>query len=348
MRYRWIMICLLGSLIAGSNLLGQNNPIFSGGNSQGYDLSRFSQKLNNSIFNGGGEDGVASSRYMQQSNNGIFAGGMGQGYVQDYFIQASNNRIFGGGNEDGVAHLKFVMNSNNSIFSGGIGQGYFANSVTQKSNNSIFGGGNEDGYSYVRIEGLPSALNPVFPIELLSFDAWAEGEHVQIEWVTTSEVNHDYFQVEKSQDLLLAESIGSISGKGAPQEVSAYEMKDFNPLQGTSFYRLQSVDKNGEFEFSSWVEVYFERIEDMLISLYPNPTSDQINISISNIPDGKYELALFDLVGRPMDVSENFEVNQGEIRKHFSLSHLADGIYLLRLLDKTKGKSHAFRLKVTK
>ncbi|MEM6801666.1 MAG: T9SS type A sorting domain-containing protein [Bacteroidota bacterium] len=348
MSVRWIKIWLLGSLMAGSTLLGQNNPIFNGGNSQGYDLSRFSQRLNNSIFNGGLEDGVAHSRYMQNANNGIFGGGIGQGYVQDYIVQRTNSQIFGGGNEDGDASHRFVMNSNSSIFSGGLGQGYILSSFTQKSNNIIFGGGNEDGYSHVRIEGLPSALNPIFPIELLSFDAWAEGAYVQIEWLTASEVNHDYFQIERSQDLLLAESIGSVSGKGAAQEVTAYEMKDVNPLQGSSFYRLQSVDKNGEFEFSSWVEVYFEKREDMLVSIFPNPSTDQIHISISNIPNGKYELAVFDLLGRPTGVSENLEVNQGEIRKRFSLGHLADGIYLLRLLNKTNGKSHAFRLKVMK
>ncbi|MEM8891150.1 MAG: hypothetical protein AAGD28_24445, partial [Bacteroidota bacterium] len=284
--FRWIKIWLLGSLIAGSNLLGQNNSIFNGGISQGYNQKRISQNSNNLIFSGGEEDGASSLRFIQATNGRIFGGGPGQGYVQNYFIQASNNRIFSGGEDDGSARIFFSMNSNNSIFFGGTGQGYIANSFLQKSNNDIFGGGNEDGYSHVRIEGLPAALNPIFPIELLSFDAWAEGDYVQIEWVTASEVNHDYFQVERSQDLVLAESIGTLEGVGGPQEITSYELKDREPFMGSSFYRLQSVDKNGEFEFSAWVEVYFERRENMLVSLYPNPTRDQLNISISQIPDG--------------------------------------------------------------
>ncbi|MEM8889927.1 MAG: T9SS type A sorting domain-containing protein, partial [Bacteroidota bacterium] len=202
------------------------------------------------------------------------------------------------------------------------------------------------GYSHVRIEGLPAALNPIFPIELLSFDAWAAGDYVQIEWVTTSEVNHDYFQIERSQDLVLAESIGTLEGRGGPQEISSYELKDREPFMGSSFYRLQSVDKNGEFEFSAWVEVYFERRENMLVSLYPNPTRDQLNISISQIPDGKYEWEVFDLMGRPMGISENFEVNTGEFQSSLSLGEFPVAIYVLRLLNKASGKSHAFRVKV--
>ena len=229
---------------------------------------------------------------------------------------------------------------------GGMGQGYIAKPFAQKSNNSIFGGGNEDGYSHVRIEGLPASLNPIFPIELLSFNAWPEGEYVQIEWVTASEVNHDYFQVERSKDLVLAESIGIVQGKGGPQEVSAYELRDLEPFLGSSFYRLQSVDKNGEFEFSNWVEVYVERAETMLVSLYPNPTRDQLNISIVQIPDGAYGWAVFDLMGRPMGIEEKFEIAGGEFRGSLSLGELPSAIYVLRLLDKASGKSHAFRIKV--
>ncbi|MDW3651292.1 MAG: T9SS type A sorting domain-containing protein [Bacteroidia bacterium] len=346
MKYRWIKIWLLGSLMAGSTLLGQNNPIFNGGDSQGYDQARISQNNNNLIFAGGEEDGFARMRFAQASNNRIFAGGLGQGYVSHYYLQASNNQIFSGGEDDGVASLRLAMNSNNSIFTGGSGQGYIWEGFTQSSNNSIFGGGNEDGYSHVRIEGLPAALNPIFPIELLSFDAWAEGDYVQIEWQTASEVNHDYFQIERSQDLVLAESIGLVPGKGGPQEISSYELKDPEPLFGSSFYRLQSVDKNGEFEFSAWVEVYFERTENMLVSLFPNPTRYQLNISISQMQEGKYEWAVFDLMGRPMGIKKKFEAIDGEFRSSLSLGELPSAIYVLRLLDIASGKSYAFRIKV--
>lgn len=328
------------------NLEAQNNAIFSGGENQGYHQAFFSQSLNNNIFGGGNDDGFGRAHFSQAINSRIFFGGNGQGYNQGYFSQAINGDIFTGGIDDGSAHVRYAMPSNNSIFAGGINHGYVQSYFSQKINNSIFGGGIGDGYDHVLIEGLPASLNPVFPIELLSFDAWPEKDQVHIEWVTASEVNHDYFRVERSQDTRISEVIGLVWGQGGRQQVQAYELKDLEPLDGYSFYRLQSFDKNGAMELSSWVEVFFETGSALSLSVFPNPTADLINVKIKGEAKSGVELEIFDLMGRPIGHKQNFASLSGQIETQLSLHELPVGIYLLRIHNRQNGESMSYRIKV--
>lgn len=328
------------------SLHAQNNPIFSGGESQGYHQAYFSQISHNKIFEGGNHDGFASARFSQAVNNRIFFGGNGQGYVHGYVSQPINGNIFAGGVEDGAAQMSYAMLSNNSIFAGGMYAGYDQSYYSQKANNPIFGGGIGEGYDHVLIEGLPASLNPVFPIELLSFDAWPERGQVHIEWVTASEINHDYFRIERSQDTRISEVIGLVWGQGGLQQVQAYELKDPEPLLGYSYYRLQSFDKDGAMELSSWVEVFFEGGSEMSLSVFPNPTHDLMTVRIKGELSSGVEVEVFDLMGRPLGLKQDLSSNSGEIETQLSMGEMPVGIYLLRIRNLRNGESMAYRVKV--
>lgn len=328
------------------NLVAQNNTIFSGGINQGYHHAYISQSTNNGIFGGGVDDGFGRARFTQSINSRIFFGGNGQGYNQGYFSQAINGNIFTGGIDDGSAHVRFAMASNNRIFSGGINQGYDQSYYSQPANNGIFDGGSGEGYDHIRIEGLPDALNPVFPVELLSFDAWPEKNQVHIEWVTASEVNHDYFRVERSQDTKLSEILGIVLGQGGPQRVQAYETIDTEPFAGYSYYRLQSFDKNGAMELSAWVEVFFEEGKNLSLSVFPNPAADLITVKIKGEAQAGLALEVFDLMGRPLGYKQTFSSLSGEIETKLNLAELSVGIYLLRIRDNRNGESITYRIKV--
>jgi len=74
--------------------------------------------------------------------------------------------------------------------------------------------------------------------------------------------------------------------------------------------------------------------------VYPNPNKGLIKIDIPNIPvDSKTETILYDLSGAELVISRNFE-------SHFEIdiSHLADGIYILRI----KVNESLFNWKVVK
>ena len=121
------------------------------------------------------------------------------------------------------------------------------------------------------------------PIQLASFEAKANDEQVDLNWVTESEIDNQYFVVESSQDGESWGKVVQLPGKGTTTERSAYSAVDAQPFQGTSYYRLRQVDYSGASQLSKIVAVRFDGIA-MGLKMYPNPASGEVNFELS----GKY------------------------------------------------------------
>ncbi|TAL60780.1 MAG: hypothetical protein EPN85_06465 [Bacteroidetes bacterium] len=63
----------------------------------------------------------------------------------------------------------------------------------------------------------------LLPVELLSFSANCKNNSVKLYWQTASEQNNDYFEVERSTDGKIFESIGNAKGAGNSSTISNYE-----------------------------------------------------------------------------------------------------------------------------
>lgn len=90
---------LLNSLL----LSAQNNPIFGGGDNDGFASA--SLQTNNPIFGGGNEDGFAFATL--QTNNSIFNGGDNDGFA--FATLQTNNSIFNGGDDDGFGRASTAI-----------------------------------------------------------------------------------------------------------------------------------------------------------------------------------------------------------------------------------------------
>ena len=119
------------------------------------------------------------------------------------------------------------------------------------------------------------------PIELIEFNAIVNEDIVEISWTTASEINNDYFIVEKSQDAL--EWTITIETKGAGNSVNIinYFEIDSNPLRGLSYYRLTQVDFNGEQETFNIIPVENAIKGEGIMNIYPNPVNKGECISLS-------------------------------------------------------------------
>ena len=94
------------------------------------------------------------------------------------------------------------------------------------------------------------------PIELLYFNANQLNcnENLLI-WSTATEINSDYFDVERSFDAIHFEFIGRIKAAGNSTSIVNYDFKDSKPYQGLNYYRLKQVDYNGDNEVFTIVSV---------------------------------------------------------------------------------------------
>lgn len=106
-----------------------------------------------------------------------------------------------------------------------------------------------DGNAGANCEYDISATNTIpFPVELVYFKGEKNKEYNKIEWQTYSEINNDYFTLEKSNDGINWSPITKMSGAGTTIESNSYYYKDYNRLKRLNYYRLKQTDYDGGSE----------------------------------------------------------------------------------------------------
>jgi hypothetical protein len=165
------------------------------------------------------------------------------------------------------------------------------------------------------------------PVELLEFKATpnSAAKSVDLLWVTASEINNDYFVIERSTNANDWLPLDSVDGAGNSNAVLSYHYPDNNPFSGTSYYRLKQVDFNGTTEYSNIEVVNFEGLE--IVSLFPNPSNGEVSISIKSSATGTLELKAYDSVGKLVS-NEVFQVNEG-VSNITTQINAADGRYFI-------------------
>jgi hypothetical protein len=95
----------------------------------------------------------------------------------------------------------------------------------------------------------------VLPIELISFSAKKLKNDVLVSWKTASEINNDYFTVERSFDGQHFTPIARIDGAGNSTHTIDYKIEDKDYVNGVNYYKLIQTDYNGDETVSDIVAV---------------------------------------------------------------------------------------------
>ena len=130
--------------------------------------------------------------------------------------------------------------------------------------------------------GLTVIVGPL-PIELFYFKSKVNNNTIKLLWATASEINFDYFTVERSIDGKNFEAIGEVNGHGDSNEIIYYSHVDSSPIAGISYYRLKATDFDGSVEYHQVISVNF-KVEVNKFIVYPNPVRsfDRLNIMFSS------------------------------------------------------------------
>lgn len=169
------------------------------------------------------------------------------------------------------------------------------------------------------------------PVELSSFSGKQEGSTNVLTWETSSELNNDYFSIERSVDGNTFYEIGRLKGAGNSTSLNGYVFYDEYPGEGTNYYRLKQIDKDGSFEYSNVIAIDGGNSIDP-VSIYPAGNNLFI-LHFYNSFDG--EIMLSDIRGNVlfrMQVSGRNEIP-------IDLGNLSSGIYLLDLNDRQMHRS---------
>lgn len=168
--------------------------------------------------------------------------------------------------------------------------------------------------------------NPL-PAVLVNFTATKTyNQQSKITWTTSTEQNVSHFEIEKSNDGVNFETIKTQDAFGNSSVIRNYQILDENPL-AINYYRLKTVDLNGNTYFSKIVSLNFES-NAVQFNIYPNPFIEQINISFELADESNYQMRILDANGRIV-LQKTSKGNIGTNIETLELQNLSQGNYLI-------------------
>lgn len=164
----------------------------------------------------------------------------------------------------------------------------------------------------------------ILPVELVKFELDNFENEIGINWSTATELNTNYFEIEKSLDGIKWELLAAVKAAENSTHVLYYEHTDARPTFGTSYYRLKTVNKDQSFEYSDIRSV--ERIKkESHISILPNPSHGSITISFA-YETSSITYIIFDVSGKIIHSSTK-ESTDNKIS--LDVSDLGKGLYFV-------------------
>lgn len=143
----------------------------------------------------------------------------------------------------------------------------------------------------------PETKGSVNPIVLLSFQGkFMEGEKVVwLKWKTASELNSDFFEVQRSKDQRTYKTLAEIPGAGNSATIRSYDYKDGTISPGIYYYRMKQNDFDGRYSFTSVIRVEVkESLKDVPIRPFLVHNSIQFTGSLKE----PFFLSLYSSIGQ--------------------------------------------------
>ena len=139
------------------------------------------------------------------------------------------------------------------------------------------------------------------PVNLTRFDGrWNKVLDInELTWETASEINSDYFDVQRSFKGSEFESVGKVTAAGNSNRITSYAFNDNEiRLNGVYSYRLRQVDFDGTETYSNIVDIDVERKGKVGALIYPNPAVGLVNIDLQASEGSKVIGNIYDNVGK--------------------------------------------------
>lgn len=172
-------------------------------------------------------------------------------------------------------------------------------------------------------------VNTPLPIDLARFDAQCTGAEVEIMWTTATEMNNDFFTVEKSDDGLEWLAIGTVPGAINSSQSIDYMIVDPSPST-VAYYRLVQTDLDGTSTTSDIVAAGCEGVSGtQIVNAWDDGNTVTLVVNSSSLEN--FNLSVTDAQGKELLTRPSQVINEGMTSLSFNKGQLATGVYLLRL-----------------
>jgi len=180
------------------------------------------------------------------------------------------------------------------------------------------------------------------PINLLSFTATPfHNNYVSLQWQTISEINNNYFEVQRCTDIgsNAWSTLYKVNGSGNSNDLHSYEYKDF-PATGNVYYRLKQVDNDEQYTYSKVITVHLS-LPSGVQNIYPNPASTNLQVRIESTSADILSYKIYDMPGRELIRGEQ-PLSPGNNQIIIDVSELPQGNYIIQLTNSKEAIASMF------
>lgn len=191
----------------------------------------------------------------------------------------------------------------------------------------------------VQVSTGSGCLPSILPVELLSFNASCENGIVVCKWSTASEINNNYFSVERSENGTTFTEIGTVKGAANSSTKTNYEFTDelSNPFihQSVVYYRLKQTDYDGRQDYYGPISVDCSPFGEWNFILQSIPAKDELLGTIFTPGEEKFQIDIHDLQGRVI-LSDKFTTDKGSNLIKFDIKNIDSGMYFVKVYNEKR------------
>lgn len=250
----------------------------------------------------------------------------------------TSNAIFGLGNTTGTNNYIVYNGTGNTLNVSGLNLLTSYTFTIYEYNGAV---GNTI-YQTVGTSGAVSTL----PVSWQSFTAYRVSQAVLLNWVTASEINNNYFEVERLYGYATLttnnwQSIGTVKGNGNTNTTSKYSFTDKQlTSENSAYYRVKQVDFDNKISFSKTVYIApAKQTENQSFLVKPNPSEGKFTVVYNTSNTAGFTISVYNILG--VELWHQFTNN---IETNIDLSNLPKGLYTVIINDVDKTKSNILLL----
>ncbi|MEI7594577.1 MAG: T9SS type A sorting domain-containing protein [Bacteroidota bacterium] len=183
------------------------------------------------------------------------------------------------------------------------------------------------------------------PVSLLSFNAECNEYTAELEWKTASELNNNFFSVERSYDMQQWVTIGNVNSKGNSNSIQSYQLSDntvdFN--YQTIFYRLSQTDFDGQFEVFNPIALSCKD-KELFEIISVDKDGSSLSIIYNGVIDESISIMLYTVAGQQI-FNKNIISKKGTNKYYIRDIDFKPGVYMLMLETSDKVLSKKLLIK---
>ncbi len=182
------------------------------------------------------------------------------------------------------------------------------------------------GTAAFRVTPIPVVLDN----NVVTFNGEKVGNYNRLHWTIDNEEEVAEYRLIRSEDGIQSEELATQNPLGQ----TAYSLTDTEPYART-YYRLKIIKADATFEYTNWVLLERQPINDNTVKIYPNPTEGALVIDFWSEQKSTLNLRIIDVLGREL-IKQTINTKIGQNHYNLNINDLPTAVYVLTMGDGTQ------------